>query len=198
MAIDFQKVADAIEKSSPEIKNLMFSAELGDKIGIIAENNKLDEETAFKLFDEIGYIILDLKSKFSFFDSLVEIGIDKDIANSITKETEVSIFSKLDAVKNNSNKPTENNSQPLITDREEVPEQSEIKSTNNIGQSFEDIILNQARAMMPARPMDESGRVTSHESRDTNRIAENLPIKQDKPRAIHNYIGSDPYREPTE
>ena len=191
MNIDFQKVADAIEKSFPEIKNLMFSAELGDKAGIIAEENKLEEEVAMKLFDEIGYVILDLKSRSSFFDSLTKIGIEKNMASIIAKEVESKIFSELDKIKNNSDKPAERN-QTIQEPKEEILPQ------NNVGASFEQIILNQAKAMRPARPADESGRSMNYESRKEEKPI-NLPTENSEPKAIHNYVpGSDPYREAPE
>jgi hypothetical protein len=80
-----------------------------------------------------------------------------------------------------------------------IPEQPK---SAGVGGSFEQIILNQAKAMQPARPADESGGVTRYEIRDTSKKEEkpdNLPIKEDEPRLIHNYIGeSDPYRESIE
>ena len=180
MSIDFEKVAEAIEKSSQEIKNLMFSAELGDKIGIIAEENHLEEETAFKLFDEVGYVILDLKSRFSFFDSLVDIGIDKVAAQKIVNGVGTEIFSELDKIKNKSQE-----------EKKEVQEEP-VSPQNNVGTDFEQIILNQARAMQPAQD-------SSKQQVASSQVPKNLPTEQEKPRAIHNYIGeSDPYREPME
>lgn len=175
MTIDFEKVAEAIENSSPEIKNLMFSSELSDKIGIVAEENHLDEETAFKLFDEVGYVILDLKSRSTFFDSLVDIDINKVVAQKIANDVDTKIFIELDKIKN---KVSENK-----TSGQTQPDQNQVQ--NNVGTDFEQIILNQARAMQPARPANES--------------PQNLPTGEHEPRAIHNYIGgSDPYREPAE
>ncbi len=61
--------------------------------------------------------------------------------------------------------------------------QSSVQPKNNVGQSFEQIILNQAKAMQPARPA----------------APEDLPIEQEKSKKIHDYVpGSDPYREPIE
>lgn len=165
--MDFQKVAEAIEKASKEIKDLMFSVELGEKVTDIAFENNLEEEVALKLSDEVGYVILGLKSRTSFFDSLAEIGIDKNVASSVAKEVELKIFSELDKIK-------------ITPPVQEPPPQS----TNNVGNSFEQIILNQAKAMRVAIP------------------PENLPVGEqptEEKKAIHNYIGeSDPYREPPE
>ena len=48
------------------VKNTNERFRFGE-IDIIAENNKLEEETAFKFFDEIGYVILGLKNRVDFF-----------------------------------------------------------------------------------------------------------------------------------
>lgn len=167
MSIDFQKVADAIEKSSQEIKNLMFSTELGEKILEIAEKNNLIEEEYLRLADEIGYVILNLKPRNLFFDSLKESGINENAAKIISNAVESEIFVRLNDAKNETGK--------------SEPEKKQAQ--NGVGQSFEQIILNQARAMQPARQAP------------TN-LPTNEPLAEEKPKAIHNYIGSDPYREP--
>jgi len=178
MSIDFQKVADAVEQASQEIKDLMFSAEIGIKIEDVAEENNLSEEKTLMLVDEIGYVILGLKSRNNFTDSLVQIGADKDVAIKINKEVTTSIFSELDKIKNTQiaqpPQPPRNNpvSQSVQSPRQE--------RQSNVGSSFEQTILNQARAMRPAVPA-------------------NLPVEPGEHRSVHDYKeGSDPYREPAE
>jgi hypothetical protein len=96
MTIDFQKVADVIEKAPKGIKNLMFSVELGDRLFEIATTNGVEEEEPYlQMVDEVGYVILGLKSPSSFVDSLVQMGISKDLATSIFSEIDGEIFSKL-------------------------------------------------------------------------------------------------------
>lgn len=189
--MDFQKVTEAIEKSSPEIKNLMFSVGLGEKVTDIAFENNLDEEIALKLSDEVGYVILGLKSRTSFFDSLVEIGIKKNVASSIAKEVELKIFSELDKIKITppiQEPPTQNNEEP-------VPNRPD-ERRDGVGQSFEQIILNQAKAMQPAVPAD---RIMNHELGIMNEKKEppnNLPTSE-VPHNLPTYKpGEDPYHEP--
>src|SRR3989344_2319881 len=72
----------------------------------------------------------------------------------------------------------------------------ERKPQSSIGQSFEDLILNQARGMQPAK---ESG----HQTVSSSQAPDNLPIEnnaqQNKPEIkVPNYSGSDPYRETLE
>jgi len=105
--MDFQKVADAVENSRPEIKDLLFSEEIGQSLQNIAENNKLNEETSLKMIDEVGYIILGLKERSSIKNSLADIGVEKTAIPSIIQEVSKEIFSKLDKIE-----PT--NSQPVI------------------------------------------------------------------------------------
>lgn len=98
MTIDFQKVADAIEKASPEIKGLMFSMDISDTLEEIAESNKIEEEIYPNMVDEVGYVILGLKQRSSFATSLEELGLEKTKASFISKEIESKIFSQLDVV----------------------------------------------------------------------------------------------------
>ena len=181
----------------------MFSAELQQKISNIASENDLNEDVAFKLFDEVGYVILDLKSRFSFFDSLVEIGIDKSVAGTMAREIDLIIFSELDKIKNRvpeGKKDTggvEPAPQPVQQSfleprsfseaASDVGSKSKVepvpRSESKVGKDFEQIILNQARAMQPARPAVPPS---------------NLPVSEET-KTIHDYkSGDDPYREPVE
>jgi hypothetical protein len=114
-----------------------------------------------------------------------------DKAKKMNKEIENDVFVKLDKIEQN---------------KEEKPK----TSSNNVAQSFEQIILNQARAMQPAREKQEEEKPESgswnlgKESQvPENLPPENLPTEslnkkpeEEKPKAIHNYVqGSDPYRE---
>lgn len=163
MSIDFQQVADAIEKSSWDIKNLMFSTEIGDEVKKITEENKIDPENSFKIADEISYVILGLKQRSSFLDSLKKIGIENIIAEKILKDVEYEIFSELDKI---------NNRQTNNIDNAQKPKQEKNEGKQSgVGQSFEEIIMNQAKAMQPAKE------------------SEQIP-------KIHDYNqGEDPYRE---
>ncbi|MBN2094087.1 MAG: hypothetical protein JW740_01825 [Candidatus Zambryskibacteria bacterium] len=95
MKIDFEKVAEVLEKSPKKIKDLMFSDKLGEKVNKIASENNLNEENTLKLFDEIGYLILGLKSIDKFYDSLVSLGIEKNTAISITKKVRDNILNEI-------------------------------------------------------------------------------------------------------
>ena len=100
MTIDFQKVADAIEKATPETKDLLFSPNVHNTIEEIAESNKIEEEKFPQMVDEIGYAILGLKNQSSFFDSLIALGFEKNTALVITKDVDTKIFSLLQKTTN--------------------------------------------------------------------------------------------------
>lgn len=97
--IDFQKVADAFEKTSKEMKDLMLSPELGSKLIDIAESNNLKEDDFPEVVDEVGYIILGLKPASGFEKSLTDMGIDKNLSSIISNRINDLIFSKLNTEK---------------------------------------------------------------------------------------------------
>lgn len=191
MNADFKKIADAIEKSSSETKNLMFSVDFAERVGRVLEANNLDEETGLKIIDEVSYVILGLKNRFLFTESLIEIGVDKITATQISKEIEKNVFSELDKIK----KPSNNMVVSSINNEPENAKGAQQKQSN-IGSDFEQVIMNQAKAMMPARPKDETGGGTRYEVRGTIEEGSENPNTENN-RKVHDYAqGADPYREP--
>lgn len=57
------------------------------------------------------------------------------------------------------------------------------QKSSNVGDDFERMVMNQARAMRPAVEAP------------SNLPGEELQIESSEPRVIHNYKGEDPYRE---
>ncbi|HEY4480042.1 MAG TPA: hypothetical protein VJB58_01045 [Candidatus Paceibacterota bacterium] len=195
--MDFEKISEAIKKSSNQVKNLLFSDRLGGLVQDIAWDNALSEETALKLGDEVSYVILSLKPKEGFKNSLLQMGIKSENVEKIASEVNIKIFSQINMGGNNQKYPENIETQTKKEDGSKKPELSRKDlSSNSIGQSFEDLILNQARGMQPAK---ESGQQTVSSSQ----APDNLPIEnnaqQNKPEIkVPNYSGSDPYREPLE
>lgn len=203
MGIDIQKVIDATRNNLSEIKSLIFSSEIGEKLTNIAFENNLSEDAALKLMDETGYVILDLKPRSSFFASLTEAGINKDVANLLANEVEAKIFIKLDEINKNKT-PTEDS-----TNNNQEKKPDEPRTPNGVGQSFEQIILNQAKAMQPAREagISQQPAVSSNEEKTPENLQteekleapSNLPTEGDKNELkTPSYGGQDPYREPIE
>ncbi len=205
--MDFKLISDAIKNSSPEIRRLMFSSDLGQEVNGIAFENNLDEDRAIHLAEEIGYVILGLKPRFSFAESLKEAGVNENVVKKIAADTEAKIFIDLDKIKSE----TDDRNSPKRSPDPKEKNEKQTTQTNNIGQSFEEIILNQARAMQPAK---EAGQDTSYDVQDTIKNIQREEPEQNKaenktwqnpfaaPSAVNrpeNYkSGEDPYREPIE
>jgi len=132
----------------------------------------LDEEKYISLENEIFLVLLCFEPIGDFVENIKrELEIDKNVAGWIEDYVNKNIFSKIK---------DEIDFMWQSENQEESEKENQIK--NSIGESFEQIILNQAKAMKEAVP-------------------ENLPTEdvEEKPKAIHNYLtGQDPYREPIE
>lgn len=84
-----------------------------------------------------------------------------------------------------------------VLDKIEMPNGDKPKERqNNVGNDFEQTILNQARAMQPAR--ERSQNLESGSQFKNTQTPNNLPTgetQNESPRVIHNYTDNDPYRE---
>lgn len=166
-------IAPFISRSSPAIKNFIASGEFEDVVEEISENFNLNENEISNLSDIILLILVGAVNPEDLLEKVIEVTmLPKNMAEDLATEIQSIILSTF-AVETTSNM--------------------------GVGQSFEEIILNQARAMQPAKPADS--RIMNYESGSMNGEVEppdNLPIKQGEQGVIHNYIGgNDPYREPT-
>lgn len=160
---------EAYKKLPPEAQDFVMSNETTELIENLLKEAGLSEEQNVSADTEILYALYGLQP--------LAVAI-ANIANLSNKN--VDDFSKLKSNLENNifNKIPKNTEQNIEV--EEKPVQ------NNIGEDFEQIILNQAKAMQPARSAPE-----------------NLPTgeqkQEEKPKVVHNYTGeSDPYREPLE
>lgn len=142
----------------------------------ISKRFGFDEEKYASFENEIFLVLLCFEPRKDFEENVKrELVIDSNIATRITEDVERNIFSRvageLDAVERQ-------------VEESETENQEVIQPANGVGQSFEQIILNQAKAMQPAREAPS-----------------NLPTGEQQtkePKVIHNYIENDPYREPAE
>lgn len=149
----------------------------------------LNEEKNTLLENEIFLILLGFEPVKDFEENIkqglnIEPLVLSQIVNEVNQKIFFEVYGELDYID------------------KEITKKDGVKK-NNIGSSFEQIILNQAIAMQPAR--EEGGRDMSKETRDMikNQIPENLPVEEkigeSEPKNIHNYeSGRDPYREPLE
>jgi len=208
--MDFQKVAEAIENSRPEIKNLLFSEEIGQLLQNITQQNDLDEETSLKMIDEVGYIILGLKERSSIKSSLANIGIEKNSIPSIIQEISRAIFSELDKIE--SAKSTETPKQTPAEEKTGTEEPIVITA-----ETKEDALKELSRRSMknqnpPALvpelapsnlPMVEKGEAAHDAPQiEPKALSQEQPkpeIKSEPKVSLPDYRyegGSDPYREP--
>lgn len=138
----------------------------------IGKQFNFDEEKYTIFENEVFLVLLCFEPRKDFIQNIKQgLAIDSNMANWVSEDVSKNVLNKvkndLDEVEKQINE--NENSQP--------------SQTKNIGQSFEQIILNQAKAMQPARE------VTPPSNLPTGNSAENL----------HNYKqGEDPYREPIE
>ena len=151
----------------------------------VGKKFNLDDEKYASLENEIFFVLLCFEPKNDFMENIKrELEIDSNMVGWIAEEVEKNIFSQVE-------KEIGQMWASGSADGEEVAEQSEIKSTSNIGQSFEEIILNQARAMQPAREANAPENLPTADS------ATSYVEPKEEKKFIHNYIReNDPYREP--
>jgi len=159
----------------------------------IGKQFNLDEEKYASFENEIFLTLLCFEPKSDFAENIkAEVGLDQNISNWVAEDVNKNIFSAVEYELEQINQMVEQEEQADNTEEniqteaeenapEEAPEEmGESEEGNSIGQSFEQIISNQARAMQPARPPG------------------NLPTGNKQPE-VHNYMpGQDPYREPLE
>ena len=173
---------DQIDKLPKKLQDYVLKGTWADKLQTILSNFNLEEYQRNSIENEVLLVLVGLEQ-------------DTDLKENIEKGSETIP----DVAETISQKISDD-----ILDQIEISETVETQSQNNIGTSFEQIILNQAKAMQPARqagwvPPDRS---MNNESRIMNQKEEkptNLPTGDSGPKVIHNYINEpDPYREPLE
>ncbi len=140
----------------------------------IAKSFSLDEESQSKLENEIFFVLIGFEAVSDFKENIKKVlNINDSVAGSIEVSVNQIIFSKI-----------MNDLKNLEVNEEEekvLPTQPSKPRQSNVGNSFEENILNQAIAMMPAVP-------------------ENLPTEESasiqNPNTEPKYTDKkDPYRE---
>lgn len=191
-----EKIRLSYEKLSPEIKNFIMSNDVLETIETHLKNAGLNENEAEQADSEIFYTLLGLQGPDVAIKNISTIcRKEPGSFQSLKENLMADIFSKV--------------SSELFYEWKNSDSENDYQGVtkNSIGQSFERIILNQARAMQPARlasesvaggPAREAGS-GSQQPASSSRVPDNLPTEDLKPKpAIPNYSGQDPYREPVE
>lgn len=162
----------AYSKLPQEIQSFIIDNETTDLIAEYLQKIKLSEEQENSADSEVLYAMYGLQSLDQAITNIAELsGKQVSELGGLKSDLEENIFNKIKSLGGSNlaaNSVVEN--KPKI-------------NQSNVGQSFEQIILNQARAMQPAR------------------APENLPGEkpvEERPKiSVPNYSGgSDPYREP--
>ena len=190
---------------SPELRTFVLDESWRREAEKIGKQFNLNEEKYASFENEVFLVLLCFEPKSDFAENIKkELGIDTNMAEWVAEDVEKNIFSKIaneiDEMWQIAS--TESIGGAEQNEETERPNQNQSQndvalaphSASEVGTDFEQIILNQAKAMQPARtPGDGPAR----------EAPANLPtgeqIMEEKPKVIHNYVGeSDPYREPIE
>ncbi len=174
------------------IKNIIVSDVLNKEILYISERFGLAQEKISLLKNEVLFVLIGMEPRKDFVQNIKNnVWLDQNVAQWLAEDIEKNIFSKV--------------KDELDEMERQIESAEESTATKNVGNDFEQIIANQAKAMQPARDAitSEAGRPTQNKNengtgRPVYEAPDNLPTEEEKPRVIHNYIGSDPYREPIE
>jgi hypothetical protein len=181
---------EQIEKLPTALKNFVLSNEWTKKLRVYLDNLQLEEWQKVSVENEVFLILMGFEEYANLPGNISEnTEIDFGVAEKISE------FVIKDILK------------PVADLVAKEFEKSEQTPSSSIGNSFERIILNQAKAMQPARlasesvaggPAREAGS-GSQQPAPSSLVPDNLPTEDLKPKpTTPNYSGQDPYREPVE
>ena len=205
-----ETIKERLNVLSPELRAFVIDEKWRGEAEKIGKQFNFDEEKYASFENEIFLVLLCFEPLSDFIENIKrELEIDANMAGWMAEDVDKNIFSKvaneIDAMWQAEDfKQDEGDQEKISKEPGENQTQNSVgaapHSESGVGTNFEQIILNQAKAMMPARPADESGGVTSYEVRDTSKKEEkpnNLPTGQTPQHNIPDYrSGEDPYREP--
>jgi hypothetical protein len=174
MVFTREQKKEAYKKLSPEVQDFVMSEETTGMIDGILGEVGLSEEQSIDADGDIFSSLLGLQTLSEAISNIAELsGKSVNELSELKEKLEEEIFIKITELENSEQKT-----------KKEMPQ-----NTNGVGESFEQIILNQARAMQPARQPGEA----------PQNLPTNSNANEDTKEVIHNYIkNEDPYREPIE
>jgi hypothetical protein len=174
---------EAYKKLSEEEQYFVMSTEVLDEIESFLAEAGLSEDQQVFADNEIFCTMIGLQTLPEAIANIAK-NTNKNISelSNLRSELEETIFDEIYKIQK-STPP-----QPIDNRQSEEVIEAKIQKENTVGQSFEKIILNQAKAMQPAREAGSSSEQTVASSQ-----------AEEKPRSTTpNYTGQDPYREPAE
>ena len=194
-----QQIREIYKKLPTKIREIIASQELTGIIDDISANNRLDKNQRDLMAKSISDFLMELNTKENTVTVLTNVVPDLMRGEELYKEVESRILNNLDNLYAEIIKNAE--AEDIEYENKSKEEESQPRKQSGVGQSFEQIILNQARAMQPARPKDETGGIGNNEYGIMEEKKEppiNLPTGE-APKPVHDYKeGGDPYREPLE
>ncbi len=166
MTFTREQIKSAYKKLPPGVQDFVMDNETTELITQYLKEAGLSEEQNNLADSEILYAMFGLQSPYDTIGNISKLsGKPTKELMSLKANLEKNIFSKISKELDAIEKQIDENDKPTPTQ-------------NNVGTEFEQIILNQAKAMKPAVPA-------------------NLPTGGNEPRKVHDYkSGADPYREP--
>lgn len=178
------QIREAYKKLSPEVQNFIMDNETTDLITNHLGMAGLSEEQSTLADSEILYAMLGLQTLPDAISNIAKLSNKSlESLHRLKIDLENNIFVKIPI-------------STLTQSKKEEPEQRSAKP-NNIGQSFEQIILNQARAMQKAVPPNNLPIETEIETPIQRPIEREEVPQPNQNHEVHNYSsGNDPYREP--
>lgn len=193
MAFTREQKKEAYKKLSVQVQDFVMANETTDLIEQLLRKARVTETELDTVDNEIFCALLGLQTLSAAINKVAGIthinqhdllelkdNLQKEIFNKKVESGNSEIYSET----------TEKESEKVETSGE--------KPQNGVGQSFEQIILNQAKAM---RSINEEGSSQQPvaSSQEEKTAPENLPTENNESTKIHDYkTGADPYREPTE
>jgi hypothetical protein len=161
--MDYKEIIKArIEELPRNIKDFVISQNWRDDLNSICKKYQIDEEKIIFIENEVFLTIIGFQKIDNLEESLSGIGLGNDNIKNIVTEIKNTFISS------------------IVEDINELWHED----ISGVGDSFERIIENQARAMQPA--LESLGDIKNVEQKNEERV-------------LHNYTtGTDPYREPVE
>lgn len=223
--IDQQQTRELYKKLPQKTRDIIVSPELAEIIDNITKNNSLNKNQYDLIGKNITEFLMGINNKEGVRTAISgSLEIENTLKQKIFSDIESEILNNLDNIytKINQNiskeeseleeKTTETEEAqtlqaPIQQSKESQPQNnlgSVQRSDSGVGKDFEQIILNQARAMQLAippenLPTDEQQTVDSATSSQPsqNAMTKQVVEPKEEKKAIHNYIREgDPYREP--
>ena len=170
-----------LKNAHPSIKRYIVSGDFDSDLSQICDKHFLEDSEALEVSNIAAMILLGIIPPTDLQSEILEnTSLTPNLSNDLASDISNAIFEPLQNFLSLNGYP---------------------RSTNQVGDSFEKTILNQAMAMRrvgeaPANLPTSPNTPKFGPRNEENRVQ---PAQNNQQNAIHNYVpGSDPYREPVE